>query len=96
MEAGGRIDAQAVTLRFNRVIWSRNELKNRNHCMMHVEGKPPGFPALLAAVQAALGKVGLGDSEGHRPHITLSYDAGELHSTTQLIPIEWTIARCCC
>ena len=91
MDAGARISAQAVTLRFNRVIWSHNELKGVSHCTMYTEGRPVEFDALLAGVQKALSEVGLGDDEGHRPHITLSYDAGELHPTVDLIPIEWTI-----
>lgn len=91
MDAGGRIAAQAVTLRFNRVIWTQGEPDHRNHCTLFTHGRPVEFNALLGAVQAALGGVGLGDDEGHRPHVTLSYDAGELHPTIQLIPIEWTI-----
>lgn len=91
MAAGERIAAQAVTLRFNRVIWTHGEPERRNHCTLFTHGRPVEFDELLARVQVALREVGLGDSEGHRPHITLSYDAGELHPTIQLIPIEWTI-----
>lgn len=89
IEAGARIDASAVTLRFNRVVWTEGEA--RNHCTLLSHGRPAEFDALLAATQRALAEVGLGDPEGHRPHITLSYDAGELQPTVQLIPIEWTI-----
>ncbi|MBE2210073.1 MAG: hypothetical protein IAE66_00600 [Xanthomonadaceae bacterium] len=91
LQAGARINASAVTLRFNRVIWTQGEPERRNHCTLFTQGRPVEFDALLGAVQAALAEVGLGDSEGHRPHITLSYDAGELHPTVQLIPIEWSI-----
>ena len=75
MAAGDRINAHAMTLRFNRVVWSRHELQDRNHCTRLAQGRPAEFDALLAAVQAALTEKGLGDPEGHRPHITLSYDA---------------------
>lgn len=91
LEAGSRITAHAVTLRFNRVVWTQGEPERRNHCTLFTHGRPVEFDALLSAVQVALKDVGLDDSEGHRPHITLSYDAGELHPTVQLIPIEWTI-----
>lgn len=58
---------------------------------MHTEGRPVEFDALLANVQIALREVGRGDDERHPPHITLSYDAGELHPTAHIIPINRTI-----
>ena len=91
MAAGDRINAHAMTLRFNRVVWSRHELQDRNHCTLLAQGRPAEFDALLAAVQTALTEKGLADPEGHRPHITLSYDAGAPHPAVQLIPIEWTL-----
>lgn len=91
MRAGERIRAQAVTFRLNRVRWSRGVEGARNHCELLPQGRPQGFDSLLSATQDALRSVGLGDDEGHRPHLTLSYAAEEIHPVISILPIEWTI-----
>ena len=93
MQAGSMIAAHAVTLRFNRVKWSQFESGGKIHCTLLARGRPPLFDALLVATQDALRTVGLHDDEGHSPHVTLSYNAGELHLPIWLIPIEWTISE---
>lgn len=91
MQAGARIVANATTLTFNRVAWSQDGPDARVYCSLLAKGRPPAFDALLESVQRALGSVGLGDDEGHRPHMTLSYDAGSLQTSVRLLPLEWTI-----
>lgn len=62
------------------------------HWEFRVRGKPYGFADLLAAVQRALATVGLADDEGHRPHVTLSYNAPANLSTHKIEPpVEWLV-----
>ena len=91
MQAGERISAHAVTLRLNRIKWSQGEIDPKSHCTLLAQGRPQAFDFLLAGVQEALRTMGLADDEGHRPHVTLSYDAGDIHPTMMIIPIEWKI-----
>lgn len=91
LQAGGRIVGNAVTLTFNRIAWSRNDDAGRNYCTLLANGRPPAFDALLGSVQRGLDTVGLADREGHRPHMTLSYNAGSMQSAVRLLPLHWTI-----
>ncbi len=91
LQAGDAIGAEACTLRFNRVGWSGHPEGGRTHCTLLSQGRPKAFDSLLAATQAGLATVGLGDGEGHTPHVTLSYDAGDIHPTRGIVPIEWTL-----
>ena len=91
-EAGSQISAHAFTMLINRIGGSSyvdaTQGIEKHHWEFRVRGKPYGFADLLAAVQRALAA----DDEGHRPHVTLSYNAPTKLPTLKIEPaVEWLI-----
>ena len=94
MRAGELIQASPFTLRFRQVQWSRNELKQKNHCTLVTDSSQAGRAELVrcvSAVRHALHQVGLPSPEGHSPHITLSYNAPDLQPAVDILPFDWTV-----
>jgi 2'-5' RNA ligase len=86
--AGARIRAHAFALSLNRIGGGTGA---RIHWEFRARGRPAEFDALLAAVQRALAEEGLGDMEGHRPHVTVSYRAPHPLASVAIVPVEWMV-----
>lgn len=85
LRSGDRVDAEAVTLRLNRITTLGD---GPMHCAFRAYGMPPAFTALLQAVAAALRAEQLGVTGGHTPHVTISYRAPK-KLDARITPIVW-------
>ncbi|QIL80403.1 2'-5' RNA ligase family protein [Diaphorobacter sp. HDW4A] len=78
----------AFTLSLNRL---RAEEGDRIHWSFFARGRPHAFDDVLAILKDQVTRRGLAPDSGHRPHITISYNAREGLPPLDIAPIDWVI-----
>ena len=94
-EAMGRacaaVAAAAFDMRLDRLESSGPEPGRIHWRFVPSTGRPAGLIDLMAAVRMQLRAQGLVETQGHRPHVTVSYNASRAIEPLQFGPVDWRI-----
>ncbi|WP_051414632.1 2'-5' RNA ligase family protein [Pseudoxanthomonas suwonensis] len=85
------VAAAAFDMRLDRLESSGPEPGRIHWRFVPSTGRPAGLIDLMAAVRTQLRAQGLVETQGHRPHVTVSYNASRAIEPLQFGPVDWRI-----
>lgn len=90
--AGARVRAEAFDIVFDRIVGTAGDGRRRDWRIEPSGARPSRLEVLLDAIRGALRAEGIVDSEGHAPHLTISYFApARLPRPLSFAPVAWTV-----
>lgn len=85
------LDAHAFELRLDRLESSGIASGRIHFQFVPSTGKPEGLATLLARVRERLHTQGIAETQGHRAHVTVSYNARQGIEALRIEPVSWLI-----
>ncbi|WP_238390028.1 2'-5' RNA ligase family protein [Pseudoxanthomonas koreensis] len=83
--------AEGFEMRLDRLESSGPEPGRIHWRFVPSAGRPEGLGQLSAAVRAQLRAQGLVETQGHRPHVTISYNASRAIEPLRFGPLAWQV-----